>query len=66
MCPSQERRQETQHLSEPSRHLLLSLPGQQWPGPSLPPAFLAGAQAGQAGGCSRGRDWEVILSGQGR
>lgn len=56
MCPAQERRQETQHFNEPFQ----TSPSQPrtavaWAFPS--PAFLAGAQAGQAGGCSGGRDF---------
>lgn len=51
MCPSQERRQETQHLSEPFQ----TSPPQ--PGAAVAWAFPAGAQAGQAGGCSGGRDF---------
>lgn len=56
MCPSQERRQETQRLSEPFQ-TSPSQPGAAgaWAFPS--PAFLAGAQVGQAGGCSGGRDF---------
>lgn len=55
MCPAQERRQETQHLSEPFQ----TSPSQPWTAGAcaLPsPAFLVGAQVGQAGGCSGGRD----------
>lgn len=67
LCPSQERQQETQPLSEP----FSACPPQPgtavvWAFPS--PTFSTGAQVGQAGGCCGGRHYaregDVLWPGQ--